>query len=169
MKPVDQVRIGFGRGQCTEAAIASLLGVPLDAVPDLWAGPDAGPTAEEQQPIVNLIRMWEWLKTNHGVQLCGVRLATPMPLYEAWMRARDVLPGVAVLDDWARWNLAVGPNPDGVGHYVVCRDGTMVHDPNPRRRGIVECTHVQWLVPLGLLDGDVLALPSAEWVAHEIE
>lgn len=165
MRPVHQVRTGYGRGQCTEAAIASLLGVPLDAVPDLWAGPhvpaDAPP--EAHQPLHNLIRMWHWLKQTHGVQLCGVALAEPMPLRDAWERACSVVVWPVETAEWARFHLASGPNPDGVGHYVVCDRGELAHDPNPSRRGIVACRHVQWLVPLELVPDDARELPSAEW------
>ena len=159
MIPVDQIRTGFGRGQCTEASIASLLGIPLADVPDLWAGPDA----EEQQPQSNRIRMWEWMKSHHGVMQCAVQFAKPMPILEAWEFAMTD----SAIVEWGKatdgYHLADGDNPDGCAHYVVCRNGAMVHDPNPRRRGIVAAAGLSWLIPLGLVPEDARELPAAVW------
>ena len=95
MIPVTQTRTGYGCGNCTEAGIASLLGVALEDLPDIWAGPhvpDDAP-AEEHQPLANRIRLWEWLKREHSVQLCGVKLLQPRPsLRSAWERACELFP-----------------------------------------------------------------------------
>lgn len=58
MTPVDQDRFGSPRGNCTEAAFASLLGVPLSSVPDLAA------TDEPWQLVLDA-----WLRAHHGSRL----------------------------------------------------------------------------------------------------
>lgn len=166
MVPVTQVRTGYGRGQCTEASIASLLEVPLEAVPDIWAGPHVPLDApgSEHQPLALTVKMWEWLKREHGVMLCGIKLRERAPtIREAWLRSDGLFPFDWSEAAWSRFHIACGPNPDGVEHCVVCERGELAWDPNPSRRGIVACQFVQWLVPLDLLPASVLELPSAEW------
>lgn len=167
MKPVDQIRTGFGRGQCTEASIASLLGVPLDEVPDLWSGaPDSETNVEVHQPQANRMRMWWWLQERHGVMLIAARLPEPTTVLDAWLR------GVTFLVEDAGFprealsphHLAVGPNPDGMSHCVVALDGVVVHDPNPQRRGIVNARWVEWLVPLRAVPEAARGMPCAEWL-----
>jgi hypothetical protein len=164
-RPVTQTRTGFGRGNCTEASIASLLGVEIDQVPDLWTGAPDGSTAEEHQPFANRLHLWQWLKSKHGVQLCGVKLATPeRDLGEAWRRASDVIPLDVEAATWARHHLIIGHNPAGVWHQICgARHGRMVWDPNPSRAGVVDCQWVEWLVPLGCVPDNAIHLPSAEW------
>ena len=41
-----------------------------------------------------------------------------------------------------------GKNPDGVDHATVWVDGEMVHDPNPKRRGLETFEEVDVLVAL---------------------
>lgn len=168
-----QVRTGYGRGQCTEAAIASILGVPLEAVPDLWAGPDVpdDAPAHVHQPIERLLAMWAWLKSDHDVMLCGVRLSVRMPVEVAWERSIYTMARAGFhVDslDWSAYHLASGPNPDGHGHYVVCNLGRVVHDPNPKQRGIINAEHIQWLVPLGLVPDSARDMPSAEWREEDV-
>jgi len=95
------------------------------------------------------------------VQLCGIAFTRGLPLREAWKRAVEAVPFVG--SDLI-YHLAAGPNPDGVSHYVVCLEGVLAHDPNPRRRGIVEARYIQWLVPLDRVPADALELPAAEWI-----
>lgn len=166
---ITQTRTGYGRGQCTEASIASLLEVPLETVPDIWAGPYA--PLDAQQPLELSIKMWEWLKREHGVMLCGIKLRERAPtIREAWLRADGLFPFDWSESEWARYHIAIGPNPDGVEHCVVAERGELAWDPNPRRRGIVACQFVQWLVPLCLFpaDADALDLPSAEWREEDL-
>ena len=161
--PVTQVRTGYGKGQCTEAAIASLIGCTLEDVPDLWTGAPDGSTEEEHQPYENRVRLWNWLKREHGVMLCAVRLLENTEAQAAYDRALQLFvePKDAV---WAEYHYLVGPNPDGVNHVIVARRGVPVWDPNPSRRGITAVRWVEWLVPLHLLPEDVQTFPAAEWL-----
>lgn len=168
MIPVTQSRTGFGRGNCTEASIATLLGVRLEDVPDLWSGAADGASAEEHQPLDNRIRLWTWLKSNHGLQLCGVKLAKPVrDIFEAWHCACGILPLPVETAEWARFHIAVGHNPNGVSHQVCAERGRLVWDPNPSRAGIVNCQWIEWLVPLDIVPDNARHLPSAEWVSDD--
>lgn len=164
MKPVDQIRTGFGRGQCTEASIASMLEVELADVPDLWSGaPDTEADPEVHQPMANRLRLWWWLQERHGVMLVGFRLKTPLNIAEAWDRASRLMFESADFRRLPNDHFAAGPNPDGVSHLVVCRRGALVHDPNPLRRGIVEARWIEWLVPLDDVPEAARGMPCAEW------
>lgn len=44
--------------------------------------------------------------------------------------------------------LADGPSVRGCGHFVVMRDGEMVHDPHPSRAGLLRVDRVWVLLPL---------------------
>jgi hypothetical protein len=164
---VGQVRTGFGRGQCTEASIASLLGVNLNEVPDLWAGPDAGPTADEQQPFENRVRLWEWLKSEHQVMLLGVKLLQSWTdLTAAYIHACKLFPFNVGREPWARYHLIIGHNPDGVWHQICGKRGIPVWDPNPSHRGLINVQWFEWLVPLDVVResfDDVSDMPCAEW------
>lgn len=155
MIPVDQVRVGYGRGQCTEASIASILEVHLDEVPSIWAGPSVpiDAPASAHQPMRLRCRLWSWLRRRHGLVEVGMCLSAVRPMDLAWRISRTHMReiGFDVDEPWGRWHLAHGPNSDGVSHQVVCDRGELAHDPNPRRRGIVATRGVHWLVPVGLI------------------
>lgn len=166
--PVTQVRTGYGRGQCTEASIASLLEVELEAVPDLWAGPlvplDAPP--EVHQPLLLCEALWRWLREVHQVVWCEVRFPAALELSTvpyAHGRAVRVLFGLDAPDaePWTEHHVMFGANPAGISHCVVGRYGSVVHDPNPSRAGIVACSGLIFLIPLDRCPED---LPlAARW------
>ena len=117
MSYVDQTITGQPNGNCTAACVASLIGEPVEAVPNFnqWG---------------EVFGHWE------------VAAA-------AWLMKRNWTISSAWNYDWAlefgvkagvirkgEVIMAGGLNPDGVGHMVLFRDGEMVHDPNPDRRGL---------------------------------
>ena len=166
---VTQIRMGYGQGQCTEASLASLLELPLDAVPDLWAGPGVPPDAppEAHQPMERCEALWRWLREERGVVWCEARFPMALPL-EAIAPSTvrgvvgSILPHVDDLDaPWVEHHILFGPNISGVGHCVVGRYGRVVWDPNPHRVGIVACEGMIFLVPVALCPSD---LPlAARW------
>lgn len=164
MRPVDQIRTGFGRGQCTEASIASLLEVGLEDVPDLWTGaPETETDPEAHQPMANRMRLWWWLQERHGVMLVGGKLPRPTTIREAWRLAEEFMLHHAGFGWLPEDHLAIGPNPDGVSHQVVCCRGKLMHDPNPSRRGITGAQWIEWLVPLDRVPESARGMPCAEW------
>lgn len=121
MTPVDQTVVGLPHGNCTAACIASIIGEPVEAIPNFnqWS---------------KVFGHWEiaaqaWLRHR------GWELSQGWAL--EWAAQSEVIwcsifsPGEAVL--------AGGKNPDGDGHMVVWSGdwtGGLLHDPNPRKRGL---------------------------------
>jgi hypothetical protein len=110
MKPIFQDRFGFPEGNCTEAALASILECPLSDVPDLRETPEEG--------MEWVVALNEWLVPTYG--LCLVFFGSnwgdvPYP------------PG---------WVLFSGMGPRGLGHMVVGFDGEVRHDPHPDVVGV---------------------------------
>lgn len=105
-------------GNCLQAAVASLLDLPLDEVPH-FVGDDWASGGE---------RHW-WTEWRHW---CGDRGLT--------VRSEEPRPG--------EYYLASGPSPrdpENRGHVVVYRDGELVHDPHPDGTGVVE-VRTRWTV-----------------------
>ena len=154
MIPVDQIRTGKPQGQCTEAAVASVLEVPLDTVPDLWGGQGA----DEERPPRRWVQLLG-LVLAHGYQF--VRFNIPcMPVNDLDLDALD-LPRKARF--CARgFHLLGGENPDGLEHMVVGKNGYVVHDPNPSRRGLISVDEVAVFIPLTMIDDDVF-----HWVMRD--
>jgi hypothetical protein len=105
-------------GNCLQAALASLLDLPLDDVPH-FVGDDWATNGE---------RYWsaEWYRwcERRGLSLAHGRQPAPGEYY-----------------------LAAGSSPRGVdrSHIAVYRDGQLVHDPHPDGTGLVEVRTV-WTV-----------------------
>ena len=154
MIPVDQVRTGKPQGQCTEAAVASILEVSLDTVPDLWGGQ----SADEERPPRRWVQLLGLILA-HGSQL--VRYNIPCtPLNDFDLDSLDLPRDARFV---ARgFHLLVGENPDGVGHMVVAKDGAVVHDPNPSRRGIVAVEEVIVFIPLEMVEDNLF-----HWVMRD--
>lgn len=141
LKPVHQTLFGNieaapeERGNCFPACVASILGIPLAAVPHFY-GPD-GPSndgAECWEKVLDWLQArgwtafgWEW------------------PLHEGWHRA---LSGAVVIVSGA------SPRFANSQHAVVGQlDGRggwrLVHDPHPEGSGIAgEPTFVELVLPL---------------------
>jgi hypothetical protein len=141
---VTQTRFGFPSGNCTEAALASVLGVPLEAVPSLWCGRLDVATPEEAQPADRYAALMAWLRREHGVRWEVWTLPAPVPL-PVPRSAYDAGEGLGRW--WDAPHFLSGPNPDGVRHMTVGLRGVVEWDPNPRRRGILSAEDVGALVP----------------------
>lgn len=171
MIEVTQTRTGKPRGNCTEASIASLLEVDLSAVPELLdPGHPDDAHIDVHRPQWRWYRLLEWIKTEHKRQLLAVQFTDYRPSIEvAWNEAaprlKEELGRFAVKPraDWWIHHLACGHNPDGIQHMTVAKLGTMVFDPNPRRRGIVDCDQIAWLVPLELVPDEYRSMPGTQW------
>lgn len=157
---VTQSRTGRPAGNCTEASIASILGVPLEAVPDLY-----DPEEDPESPTWRQARwkvLHDWLLTEHGLKYVQVRLppAQALPII-----ARGI--GEEALRN--TYHLLMGKNPDGLGHAVVGLNGEMVWDPNPRRRGIVDADEVVFLLPATLFPKEFRDWPGFDYTPQEGE
>lgn len=151
---VTQTRTGRPAGNCTEAAIASILEVPLEAVPDLF-DPEADPEAEgwrdHRWKVVH-----DWLLAEHGMKYVQIR----RPPSEA---LPIIAQGIGEERMRTTHHLLMGKNPDGVGHAVVALAGEVVWDPNPRRRGITDPDEVVFLLPADLFPPECREWPGLDY------
>lgn len=126
MKPVYQTqflgRVGPGAGNCHAAATASLLELPLDAVPNFMEIEDDDERYEKELA---------WLHDLGFVSMC----------FEEG--------GEGVEGHWYGWHLAVGPNTrNGTMHTCVYYGNELQHDPHPEGGGLAEVQYRWLLVPL---------------------
>lgn len=122
MTPVDQTIVhdpeSGAIGNCMQAAIASILDLPLDDVPhfaQLYEDPKECGDA-----------LFAWLVERRILWL-QLDLDQPLP---------DDMPC-----------LMYGDSPRGLPHLVVCVGSEMVHDPHPSREGLSEALGVWILAP----------------------
>jgi hypothetical protein len=141
MKPIDQTAFGDPDGNCWGAAIASLLEVPLAALPDYVTEAKEG-------------RDWHgtmsaYLYKHHGLML---------------LRADGRLTQFVTPKSW---HLISGMSPRGLSHAVVGHAGEMIHDPHPSRAGVLSVDEYEFLVPVNLdeLEGDHRKAMEA-WVSR---
>jgi hypothetical protein len=130
MIPVDQTRLYVPDdpqappGNCWAAALASILEVPLDRVPDeleFWSAAGDNRAAWEKYQC----RMHEWLLAEHAVVLVEVKTASLTYSGPLWC--------------WGTmYSVIVGPSPRDarVCHAAVGLAGKIVHDPYPSRAGL---------------------------------
>lgn len=110
--PVDQTSFGDGAGgaepgNCFAACVASLLDLPIAAVPNFAT----------ELAWFQALAKWSWTRG-----LWPFRLLVSPHLIEA------TPPSLCYI--------ASGPGPRGFRHAVVMRDGALVHDPHPSRAGL---------------------------------
>ena len=121
MKPVDQTTFGYPHGNCFSACVASLLELPIDAVPFFMG---AGDDWYEKFSL--------WLSFHgKGFYPVGFKLEknglgwTPAGLH--------ILTGKSPRGDFL--------------HSVVARGRSIVHDPHPDRTGLMDRQDVILIVP----------------------
>ena len=121
---IDQTKFGPGEGDeagnCMQAAVASLLGMPLDEVPHFAAVGVKGDVESWWDPFV------------------------------AWCREHGYHPAIHEAPVDGALGLMSGPSPRGVGwHCVVSRGPDVAHDPHPSRDGLALGDREWWyLIPL---------------------
>ena len=112
MIPTDQTKFGKPEGNCFSACIASILEVPLEALPNLNGYSDDDWWLKTQQ----------WIEENSDYSYIEVTITT---LEEAAYSFGN-----------SYW-IATGKSPRGnCNHAVVFLGGKMVHDPHPDRAGL---------------------------------
>jgi len=150
---VTQTRTGKPAGNCTEAAIASILECRLEDVPDLF-----DPTEDPDSLTfrnARFVLLHDWLRVRglmYGQIQAHPSLAIP--------KFASMFGDAFVAD---RYHLLGGYSPDGVGHMTVGLMGDVVWDPNPLRRGIVDPDEVTFFVPLEKLPNHVREWPGIQW------
>lgn len=148
MKPVMQTRMGGDPttpGNCFAAAIASILEVSLDEIPDEKVLIDRTERIENEADERFYSRCWSnywielsnWLRDSFGL---GMMELEPKCFH-----------GTGFMHDDDAYMIASGDSPRGLPHAVVCKGVEMVHDPHPEGGGIVnESKDTRWIlfVPL---------------------
>lgn len=111
MKPVDQTRFGRPGGNCFQAALASILEMPLEQVPDF-----CNMKRTDWESALN-----EWLY-DYGLFAMHVDLAKSEAVCLEWLTDNCLA-------------LAAVPSKTGSGglHSVVYHKGRVIHDPHPDR------------------------------------
>lgn len=125
MKPVPQTVLygehAIGNGNCVDACIASLLELPLWAVPSfhqMWGRPD------------RTTRMHDWFD-RLGLEQVWCAPDTPV----------DKLP---------EFYMVSGPSPRGnTGHAVVYRRGELAHDPHHTQQGVQSVGSIFYFLKVG--------------------
>lgn len=118
--PVDQTTFGAPEGNCLMACVATLTGVPLGALDDLFAAECQHEGAHWWELFTAALHTHGW----HPVYLPG---------------ADGVVP--------TGYAIGSGVSPRGLRHAVVVKDGQLAHDPHPSREG-AEVDGFYVLVPI---------------------
>lgn len=123
MKPVDQTRDGE-TGNCYAAALASLLEVPLEVMPDIVAETMHG---HNWHGYINT-----YLSRHHQLMAISIdQRLVPCIRPVGWHLISGVSPR----------------NPDHA-HAVVGCGGAILHDPHPSRAGVSKVYDYTFLVPV---------------------
>lgn len=125
---VTQDTVGFPRGGCVRAGYASLLGLPLEAVPRL------DPEANDVTGVPQQIRERQFLRAN-GLLIVEITAVG------------DQLPDAVLASAPPVFHTMTGLSPRGFQHRVVGFGGQIAHDPHPDRSGIFYCNAVGFLAP----------------------
>jgi hypothetical protein len=120
LTPVYQTKFGAPHGNCLMACVASLTGVPLDALDDLY-------TAEQRTPD----RHW-WAVFTDALNAHG--------WHAAYVRQDGIVP--------AGYAIGSGVSPRDLRHAVVVKDGKLAHDPHPSGEGVREVEAYYVLMPI---------------------
>lgn len=120
MIPVMQTRFGYPHGNCWEACLASLLGVPIEKIPD---GRPDGERATYRELSDFLMERRQAIV---GLSFLGTGQVAAPPRH---------------------YYMLSGTTESGLGHAVIALDGVIVHNPNPDPEArLVSISGAEWLV-----------------------
>lgn len=127
MKPVKQTILG-PRGNCATACLASLLELPLEAVPNFFD--NAANDAEWWSNLYTFLAarnltMWHFSYQNHEHAVLDLKHR----------------PGYLLV-----WGAS--PRDAANQHYVIWHRGELAHDPHPDNTGVLAIGGVDLLYPL---------------------
>lgn len=128
MKPVDQTAFGAPHGNCLMSCVASILEVPLESLPVLYAEIEGKGRAEADWWLVLLDALRQ-----HG--------------FTAIYYPNDTTEHPAIAP--RGYHIASGPTPNReFRHATVYLDGQLAHDPHPSRDGLARVERYYLIVPL---------------------
>lgn len=130
MKPVFQTKFGGSdapeseQGNCIQAAIASLFELKLEQAPDFTGCITNGKW---------FLIFESWLKERNLELVTAAKEGTIPPTNSYYLQA-----------------VKSTTLKEGDGHIVVCKNGQVVHDPNPRATTVGEFEELWLFVPIHL-------------------
>ena len=135
MKPVGQTRFGRPDGNCWTACVASILEVPIEELGDLE---DAYRSSLGEWEASEGTAAFQWSRVLAESHTLGFTLF--------WIIMTDpCVPRLAPRG----YSIATGPaNGCGMPHSCVALDGEIVHDPDPRGRGLAVIESYDVLIPV---------------------
>jgi len=123
--PIEQTRTGR-HGNCQQAALASLLDLPLDDVPDFCNNGHR----------------------DHWYESMCLWLLGRGKMHIAYPECDEQWPPIQALIGKGLYYCISGPNEDGIGHVVIYQFDKMVWDPNPSRRGVATKRFLEFIFDL---------------------
>lgn len=139
---VTQTRLGSPYGNCVEAVIATVVGIPIEEVPDLRSALDLRGVNGSMVDRVMQYRegaLRRWLAEHHGLWWVSGPAVHGGPL----------LPPAEWQSEPLVW-IASGPSPRGLQHVVLFVDDRMAWDPHPDRSGLIRVESWGIFLPLGI-------------------
>ena len=128
LKRVRQLRSGPCDGQCTEASYASILGVELSEVPDLYTGDPSNPRCAKRWRTLR-----RYISDSHEsvIMTCHFKARTlPLEASSLPRHVEDYLRGTL---SWsAKYHTMMGMTTGGVPHMVVGYRGHQVWNPSTK-------------------------------------
>lgn len=122
------------RGNCLTAVVASLLELPIEAVPNFVQ--DHVDRLGESEDVSSEWHWWTRLHrfiAEHGRRMHYLRdVESPDPVPADTATFPDPEPGEFYTVS------GVSPRDPRIHHIVIYRDGVMVHDPHPDRTGLAK-------------------------------
>lgn len=135
--PVDQTQFGKPEGNCTQACIASMLELPIEAVPPAWVGDGTGFNEYKEcfTELNRLLKPFGYAVIDINLEVAGSCLAMA-PETLCFLSGRSPR---ATKDDETFLHLVVGKLNSELEWEIV-------HDPHPSRDGLVNIQSVGFLV-----------------------
>lgn len=139
--PVNQNHFGHRDGNCFSACIASLLELPLEAVPTfyIYGEPDD----------IWTLRLDRFLEP---FGLYGLHFIVDPPVYEPvreglYRLHSSKTPGRPLTVPPGVLHIRAGMSPRGHSHAVLARGHEVVHDPSPLKTGLLSVEGFSLLLP----------------------
>jgi hypothetical protein len=137
-------------GNCLQTAIACVLDLPIDEVPDFstmyWKAEEYNRILKHYEPLytkekgmneltLNRLNLW-YLVLYTFVVSQGYDIKHYYPHKENILPEYDI--DLWLKDHPNEFYLASGTSPRGVSHVVIYQNGKMYHDPHPSQAGLKE-------------------------------
>ena len=136
MLKIMQTKFGVG-GNCQSATIATLLGIPIDKVPDFWENCDLTEGCDDLENGRIYNENFNRFIKNFG--LTSISLGVSAGDHSAWVNpVSRQLAGIPLLVN--------GLSPRGFMHSVIWMDGELYHDPHPEGGGVIP-SNITFLMP----------------------